>query len=151
MLEPFFLAVTGRPAFFIVLAFIILSVFPLVFYLLTLQRTLKEISPENRKMPPEQVWLSIIPLFGIIWQFFIVSRLSDSLALELSKRNVYTEERRPAYNIGIAYCILISAVIIPYINILATLGGLVCWILYWLKVNDYRMLLKENPGKYIEI
>lgn len=151
MLEPVVMAVTGRPAFFIVLAFIALSVFPLVFYLLTLQRTLKEISTENRKMPPEQVWLSIIPVFGIVWQFFIVSRLSDSLALELAKRNVYAEERRPAYNIGIAYCILISAVIIPYINILASLGGLVCWVLYWLKVNDYRMLLRENPGEYIEI
>jgi hypothetical protein len=145
------LAITGKPAFLFVLVFIILAIFPLVFYLLTLQRTLKEISPENRKMPPEQVWLSLIPLFGIIWQYFIVSRLSDSLALELTKRNVYTEERRPAYNIGIAYCILISAVIIPYINILALLGGLVCWVLFWLKVNDYRMLLLDNPSKYIEI
>lgn len=151
MPEPVFLAITGLPAFFIVLAFIILTIFPLVFYLLTLQRTLKEISPENRKMPPEQVWLSLIPLFGIIWQYVIVARLSDSLALELTKRNVYAEERRPAYNIGIAYCILISAVIIPYINILALLGGLVCWVLYWLKVNDYRMLLLDNPAKYIEI
>lgn len=151
MPELIILAVTGRPAFFIVLAFIVLAIFPLLYYLVTLQRTLKEISPENRKMPPEQVWLSIIPLFGIIWQFFIVSRLSDSLALELSKRNVYAEERRPAYNIGMAYCILISAVIIPYINILASLGGLVCWVLFWLKVNDYRMLLLENPGKYIQI
>ena len=145
------LAITGKPAFFFVLVFIFLALFPLVFYLLTLQRTLKEVSAENRKMPPEQVWLSLIPLFGIVWQYFIVSRLSDSLALELSKRNIYAEERRPAYNIGMAFCILISAVIIPYINILALLGGLVCWVLFWLKVNDYRMLLLDNPGKYIEI
>lgn len=145
------LAITGTPAFIFVLVFILLMIFPVVFYLLTLQRTLQEISLENRRMPPEQVWLSLIPLFGIIWQYFIVSRLSDSLALELSKRNVYAEERRPAYTIGIAFCILISCVIIPYINVLALLGGLVCWVLFWLKVNDYRMLLRDNPGKYIEI
>lgn len=36
MVETEFLAVTGRPAFFIVLAFLILSIFPLVYYLLTL-------------------------------------------------------------------------------------------------------------------
>lgn len=145
------LAITGKPAFFVVLAFIFLTIFPVVFYLLTLQRTLQEISPENRRMLPEQVWLSLIPLFGIIWQYYIVSRLSDSLALELIKRNVYAGERRPAYNIGMAFCILISLVIIPYINVLAMLGGLVCWVLFWLKVNDYLMLLRDNPGKYIEI
>ena len=145
------LAVTGKAAFFIVLAFIGLVTFPLIFYLLTLQRTLQEISSSNRKMQPEQVWLSLIPLFGIIWQYFIVSRLSDSLALELRERNVALPERRPAYNIGILFCILISLVIIPYLNFLATLAGLVCWVLYWLRVNDYLVMLKENPGKYIEI
>ena len=143
------LAITGTAAFFIVLAFIILVALPMIYYLLTLQSSLKLISLENRKMPPEQVWLSLIPLFGIIWQFLIVSRLSDSIRLELDKRNIYAEERRPAYQIGIAYCILVSCSIIPYLGILTAVGGMVCWILYWLKVNDYRNILIENPLNYL--
>ncbi|MCF8225127.1 MAG: hypothetical protein K9J30_04535 [Bacteroidales bacterium] len=143
------LAITGTGALIFMAVFIILVAFPFIFYLLTLQRTLREVSFENRKMQPEQVWLSLIPLFGIVWQYFIVARLSDSLSLELQKRNIYPEERRPAYNIGIAFCILISCIIIPYINVLALVGGLVCWVLYWLKVNDYLNTLRENPLNYL--
>jgi len=47
---------------------IILALFlvPGIFFLLTLQNTLKVISPENRKMQPSNVWLMFIPLFNII-------------------------------------------------------------------------------------
>lgn len=144
-----YLAVTGTAAFFIVLAFIVLVALPMVYYLVTLQRILKEISPENRKMLPEQVWLSLIPLFGIIWQYYIVSRLSDSIGLEFRKRNIYTGEARPAYQIGMAYCILISCSVIPYLGLLAALAGMVCWVLYWLKIDDYHNILVENPLHYL--
>jgi hypothetical protein len=100
-------------------------------------------------MPPEQVWLSLIPLFGIVWQYFIVNRLADSLALEFSKRNIWTEEKRPGFNIGIVYCILLSASIIPYLGFLSALGGLVSWVIYWTKINEYRNRLIENPINYL--
>jgi len=143
------LAVSGTAAFLIVLAFIVLVSLPMVMYLMTLQGTLREISPENRRMPPEQVWLSLIPLVGIFWQYVIVARLSDSIRLEFTKRNIYAEEPRPAYRIGLAFCILISCSVIPYLGFLAALAGMVCWILYWLRVNDYRNILLENPLNYL--
>ena len=46
---------------------------PQIFFLITLQNTIKEVSIENRTIKPSQVWLSFIPLFGIFWQFFIDS------------------------------------------------------------------------------
>lgn len=143
------LAITGPAALVFVIIFTLLIILPVVYYLLMLQGVLKEISHENRKMPPEQVWLSLIPLFGIIWQYFIVIRLADSLALEFKKRNIWTEEKRPGYNIGIVYCILLSAGIIPYLGFLSALGGLVCWVIYWTKINEYRNRLIENPLKYL--
>ncbi|MEX0988141.1 MAG: hypothetical protein WD052_11745, partial [Bacteroidales bacterium] len=147
--EPGLLAVTGTGAFIIVLVFIVLVVLPLIYYLLTLQSILKEVSPENRKMEPEQVWLSLIPLFGIIWQYYIVARLADSLRLEFNKRNIYSNEARPGYQTGIIFCILISCIIIPYIGVLALVGGLVSWVIYWVRINEFRNVLIENPLNYL--
>jgi len=48
---------------------------PTIFYLITLQNTLHQVKFENRKMQPGQVWLCLIPLFGVIWQFFVVNAL----------------------------------------------------------------------------
>ena len=151
MPEPVILAITGPAALVFVIIFIVITAFPIIFYLLTLQGTLREISSENRKMQPEQVWLSMIPLFGVIWQYFIVARMADSLYLEFSKRNIQNTEQRPGYNYGIAYCILLAASIIPILGFLAVLGAAVCWVIYWVKISEYRNLLRQNPLNYIEI
>jgi hypothetical protein len=117
-----------------------------ILYLLTLQNALKACSPENQKMPPGQVWLTLIPLFGIVWIFIVVNRIADSLKAEFAKRNIQVDEDRPGYAIGITYCILNCCGIIPFLGILAALGGLVCWIIYWVKIAGYKnMLLQTNP------
>jgi len=72
------------------------TIVPLIFYLLTVQNTFKQISAENRKMEPTEVWLGIIPIFGYIWSFIIVSRLADSLKPEF--------EKRAGFAIMAAYC-----------------------------------------------
>lgn len=117
-----------------------------ILYLLTLQNTLNEVSPENRKMPPGQVWLMFIPLFNIGWQFVIVTNIADSLKAEFQKRNIAVEEERPGYSIGLTTCILICCCIIPFLGLLAALGAIVCWIIYWVKISGYKRMLKEsNP------
>ncbi|MDQ3048182.1 MAG: hypothetical protein M3R27_11595 [Bacteroidota bacterium] len=123
---------------------IAVGLIPLIFYLLTLQNTLKEVSPENQKMPPGQVWLILIPLFGLIWQFIVVNRIADSLKAEFAKRAVQVEEDRPGYGIGIAYCILYCCSVVPLLGIFASLGGLVCWIIYWVKIAGYKKTLENS-------
>ena len=118
----------------------------MIMYLLTLQNTLKEVSVENQKMPPGQVWLTLIPLFGIVWIFIVVNRIADSLAAEFTKRNITDQDARPGYSIGITYCILNCCGIIPFVGALASLGGLVCWIIYWVKMSGYKKLLQSRPA-----
>ena len=115
-----------------------------VFYLLTLQNTLKECSPENRKMPPVNVWLNFIPLFNIVWPFIMVNRIADSLKAEFAKRGITGEEDRPGFSIGLTYCILMCCGAIPILNFLALPGALVCWIIYWVKIAGYKTKLKET-------
>lgn len=124
---------------------VFIGIVPVIFYILSLQNTFKEISISNRKMEPGNVWLMLIPLFGLVWQFFIVDRLADSLKAEFATRNIVVDEDRPGYSIGLTYCILFCCGIIPVLGALASLGGIVCWIIYWVKINDYRTKLQENP------
>jgi hypothetical protein len=117
---------------------------PAIFYLLTLQNTFQLIKNENRKMQPGQVWLSLIPLFGIVWQFIIVNNLADSLRLEFSQRNISVGEERPGIGIGLAYCILICCSIIPFLGVLTGLAGFICWIIYWVKISNYKATLQYS-------
>jgi hypothetical protein len=119
-----------------------------ILFLLTLQNTLKEISPENRFMRPGQVWLSLIPLFGLIWTFLMVGYIADSIRSEYVKRNLASSHDRPTYGIGMAYAILSVCSVIPYLGDLAAFGVIICWIIYWVKVNEHRNHLQQNP--YIE-
>jgi hypothetical protein len=122
-----------------------IALLPQIFYLLTLHRTFEQVSVENRLMPSGQVWLTLIPIFGTIWQFIIVQRMADSLQKEFALRGVKTKEVRPGYNIGLAYCILSVSAIIPFAGVLASFAGLVCWIIYWINIADYKNLLIRNP------
>lgn len=114
------------------------SLIPMIFYLITLQNTLKRVSLENRKMEPGMVWLSLIPLFGVVWQFIIVNKMAESLKLEFAQRGIKTNEVSPGSGIGLAYCILFACSIIPILGYATVIAGLVCWIIYWVKINDYK-------------
>lgn len=115
-----------------------ISLIPMIFFLLTLQNTLNAISFENRKMEPGLVWLSLIPLFGMVWQFIIVDRMAGSLQAEFAKRGIAIEEARPGNSIGLAYCILFCCSLIPFVGYITSIAGLICWIIYWIKINDYK-------------
>jgi len=106
---------------------------PLIFYLLTLQRALAACAVENRRMQPGLVWLQLVPLFGMVWQFFVVLAVSGSLHAEFQRRGI-VEEPNPGQSIGLAMCILSVCGIIPFLGVLAALAGIVCWILYWIKI-----------------
>jgi hypothetical protein len=126
---------------------ICLSFIPMIFYLLTLQNTIYEVKDENRKMRPGQVWLTLIPLFGLVWQFVIVNNLADSLKTEFNLRNINVGEDRPGVGIGLAYCILSCCSIIPILGIVMGLAGFVCWIIYWVRVNDFKTKLIQSRPK----
>lgn len=119
---------TGSPGF-IQLIFLALFIVPAIFFLITLQNTLKTISPESRKMPPANVWLMLIPLFNIIWQFIMIDKIARSISNECSKLNITVKENKPTYNIGLLWNICFILSIIPVIKELASLVALVAWII----------------------
>jgi hypothetical protein len=125
---------------------VLILIIPFVFYLITLQKTLEAISPENRKMAPGQVWLLFIPLFNLIWQFIVVNSIADSIAAECRKLNITTNEARPTAGIGIAKCVLSVCGLIPYLGSLCSVASIICWIIYWVKVAEYKNQIIANTG-----
>ena len=108
----------------------------MVFYLLTLQKALSRCSPENRAMAPGMVWLQLIPLFNLVWQFFNVINVAKSLGAEFKKRGM-AEEPEPGKTIGLVMCILGCCSIIPLLGFVCAIGALICWIIYWVKIAGY--------------
>jgi hypothetical protein len=120
----------------VVLIAIAIIYVPMVFYLLTLQRALNRCTPQNRAMTPGLVWLMLIPLFNIIWHFFVVINIAKSLGAEFQKRGI-AEEPNPGQKLGMVMCILNVCEIIPFLHIFCFLGTLVCWIMYWMKIAGF--------------
>jgi hypothetical protein len=142
---PQFLAIsTDGLASLIALIIIGIILIPVIFYLITLQNILRAISPESRKMAPGQVWLLLIPIFGIIWNFILVNRIADSIRTELQRKGMGTTER-PAHKIGMAMCILSCFTWLRLLGVLASLATLICWIIYWVKISEFKKKIESLP------
>jgi hypothetical protein len=152
------------------IALLLAFVIPAILFILAQQRILQVVSPENREMSPGSVWLQLIPVFGMVWQFIVVIRIARSVTKEmLSKmgesildnsqlQNKGTEESS-TYGIGITYCVLTTlGVIVNYstknsapslalFGSLFVLTGMVCWIIYWVRlVNSKNKLVGFRVG-----
>ena len=119
----------------IVLVVFVIMLVPLVFYCLTLQKTLNRCSPECRAMNPGMVWLLFIPLFNIVWQFIVVLNMAKSLAAEFRKRGI-AEDPNPGQTLGLVMCIG---------NLICGPVGLICWIIYWVKIAGYSSRIAAPP------
>ena len=118
------------------LVFFLIWLIPSVFFLLTLQKALARVATERRTMNPPMVWLALIPLFNVIWNFFMVSALSKSLGAELTARNI-PHETEPGKTIGLIWAGLTAACLIPGLGVLLGIPVLILWIIYWVKIAGF--------------
>lgn len=136
----------GQAEIIIVLCLLGIVSIPRIFYLLTLYNTMNKIKPENRTMQPGNVWLELVPIFNIIWQFFNVIHVSDSLQNEFKSSEIKISDARPAYSVGIASCVLACSLFIPILGILTAFCGLICWIIFWVKISNYSNLIDATKS-----
>ncbi len=120
-----------------------LLLIPVIFYLLTLQKTLTKCSPASRNMEPGMVWLCLIPIFSLIWNFFVVMALGKSLGNEFVRRGIPSPEPLPGQTLGLAMSICLCCSIIPVLGLLASLAALALWIAYWVKIANYSAMLGD--------
>jgi hypothetical protein len=152
------------------IALLLAFVIPGILFILAQQKILQVISPENREMSPGSVWLQLIPAFGLVWQFIVVTRIAHSVSKEMASKmgdsildnsQVQMKEidESPTYTIGITYCVLTTiGVILNYSTryspvSLALFGsffvltGMACWIIYWVRlVKTKNQLVSLSVG-----
>lgn len=137
--EGFFVAIMV-----IVVAAVVIGI--AVMYLLTMQNLLKAIAPQNRTTEPGNVWLMLIPLFNLVYQFILVGHVADSIVNELNSRNEpLGSDPRPTYQLGLWKCITGVSGIIPILGPLASLASFILWIIYWVKLAEWKNWFLKNP------
>jgi hypothetical protein len=109
-----------------------------VFFLLNLRDVLRGVSPQNRAMEPNQVWLNFIPLFGIVWIFITVIKIRDSVRAEFYSRR-WAASGDFGYGVGLAYAIL-SIISWGFLGIAA----LVCYVVYWVRMSELKNQLGQS-------
>lgn len=134
--------------------FILLFIIPAIFFFITQQNTLKSIQLITRAMKPGEVWLQLILVFGLIWQFIVVNRIADSIRRELntpvfsfdqnSDLPLDVSSPRPTHSIGVTYCVLICCSVIPIIGVLFAFAGFICWIIYWVQLVSYKTKVQQK-------
>jgi hypothetical protein len=117
------------------------------------QNTLKAIRPTNRAMSPGQVWLTLIPLFGFVWQFFVVVRIATSIKRELKAKredlqgqsvNVTGDKWPPTLYTGIAYGVFYCLMFLPFYKPFFAMAATICWICYWIELTVCRKRIQDN-------
>jgi hypothetical protein len=110
------------------------------FFLLNLRDLLTQVSPQNRAMQPDQVWLNLIPLFNLVWIFVTIVKVRDSVSAEFQSRG-WAPKGDFSFGLGIAAAILTILSWGPF-----GLAALVCWIVYWIRMSELKSQLIAYRG-----
>ena len=116
-----------------------------ILYILTLRNTFKAISVPNRTMSPNNTWLLLIPVFNLVWSFIVVNNLSESIRKESTVKSFPLAEANPANGTGIAMSVLRCTTVIPVLGFLSGIAAVVCWIIYWVQISNYKKAIQSAP------
>jgi hypothetical protein len=107
---------------------------------------LAKVPPQyHQNITPGQVWLLLIPLFNLFWNFIVYQRVPATFAAYFEA----TGRPQPGdygKQMGLIYAILACCTIIPCMGSLCGLAGLVLLILLVVKFSGYKSLIMSGGG-----
>lgn len=116
-----------------------------VLYVKNLMDVLKQVDPKHRLVHPGFVWMLYIPFYGpVIYPFMLYPRMAESLRREFDARNS-PQPGDYGKSLGITLPILFICLFIPFLNIIAIFGILVVGIIFWVKMAQYKRMLRSLP------
>jgi hypothetical protein len=121
-----------------------------ILHLVTMSAALNAIPQPLRKIPPGNVWLILVPFFGIVYQFIVIGAVSDSIKAEFMRRNVPRDEDRPGYNTGLTAAILFVCGIIPWLGIIISLIGIIFLLIHMNRIKAYTRYFEQNPYPFLQ-
>lgn len=142
--EPFGVVFGG------VLAIIILIFIINIFFCLSLYSALKCVPAEKRVFPAWLVWLMLIPIVGIIFAWMMEPfGLPKSFEAVLADNGEAIAKTKVLFGLGLAHVILMTVALFPFLKWIVGIAALIVWIIYWVKVVDFKnkFLLNLNVEK----
>lgn len=134
--------------FYVVL--IVLTLIALCLLMNTVANLIERISPDLRTLQPAQTWLSVIPVFGSFWVFFVVQKTAGMLQEEYARRKIVEFETSPGLATGWGFCFLLLCAQLTLMidaTVMTTLlyiGAAVMFAVYWQKLNRFRQKLDHD-------
>ena len=125
-------------AFLIIIPFV-----TFVFYIRAISKTIKAIDPEYRTQAPGMAWLLLIPVFNVIWFFFLLKSIKTGFFKMHENRRI-SQPIDTGYAYGIAMGCCWAAIFIPKLIFIALIPMFVFSILHWTKLNNARKRLSEE-------
>jgi hypothetical protein len=101
------------------------------------------VPPQHRKIEPGMIWLLMIPLFNLVWNFFVFPRVAESYQSAFAERGDPTKGASER-SIGLAYAICAACAIIPCLGVFAGLAALVLGILFLVKIYNLKTMLNTQ-------
>ena len=103
-----------------------------ILVLVRAMQALQEVRKRNRSMEPGMVWLTLIPLFGVVWIFMVVTKTADALADEFDDRRLRSKGDS-GKSAGITYATLsavnaavgVLGLCVPFVGCLNLILGVV--------------------------
>lgn len=105
---------------------------------------LNRLPAQYRQQQPGMVWLLMIPLFNVVWNFFVYPKISASYKSYLDSKG-YQNHGDAGMNLALAYCILAIFCFIPYLGACVGIAALIVLIIYLVKINGYKDLIDASP------
>jgi hypothetical protein len=122
-----------------VIGFIAIALILLVYilFLVNLKKMLDQVNPDNRMVPPANVFLMLIPIFSLVYGFILFPKISASLKNEYDLRGmILPGDGLKGLGNALAGLSLLGA-ILNYVrtpvNGIVSLAVLVIFIIYWVK------------------
>jgi hypothetical protein len=112
----------------IIFGVVVLSLIPALLAFLVLNR----VPPQFQKQSPGLAFLLVIPLFNLVWSFFVHPKVAESL-------QAYFESNGDKRNgdcgrsIALALCICMACGIVPFAGFLAAPAALILYIIFYVK------------------
>ncbi len=102
----------------------------------------KRVPAEHRKIDPLAVWLLLIPLFNLVWNFFVYRRIPQSYCSYFNAQGVQGKGDC-GETIGLWLAICYACSIIPCVNYIAGPAALVLLIIFLVKIMGLRGEIPE--------
>ncbi len=104
---------------------------------------LNRIPEAHRKQTPAMAFLLLIPLFSLVWAFFVYPRIAESLKSYFDSKGD-TSRGDCGAQLALWLCISSIASFVPFIGMFSGIASLVLMILFFVKAFELSALAKNQ-------